>query len=89
MNAPLSVLISQSVWPVFNRTVWMATPSFIHSLLSLLSSKEEDLDEHNAQVTPPGFHLIFLPFTDDLRRLKYEQTPKGNLNLIPTARTVK
>lgn len=39
--------------------------------------QEEELDEHNNQITPPGFHLIFLPFTDDLRKLKYEETPKG------------
>ena len=39
--------------------------------------QEEELDEHNNQITPPGFNLIFLPFTDDLRKLKYEETPKG------------
>lgn len=39
--------------------------------------QKEELDKHNNQITPPGFHLIFLPFTDDLRKLKYEETPKG------------
>lgn len=43
--------------------------------------QEEELDEHNNQVTPPGFHLIFLPFADDFRKLKYEETPKGSLNI--------
>lgn len=47
-------------------------------LILAIFIKEEELEEHNIQVTPPGFHLIFLPFTDDLRRLKYEETPKGN-----------
>ena len=48
--------------------------------LTLVSQKEE-LDEHNNQATPPGFHLIFLPFADDFRKLKYEETPKGSLIL--------
>ena len=47
-------------------------------LILAIFIKEEEVEEHNIQVTPPGFHLIFLPFTDDLRRLKYEETPKGN-----------
>ena len=50
----------------------------INSPLALVLQKEE-LDEHNNQATPPGFHLVFLPFADDLRKLKYEEAPKGNL----------
>ena len=40
-------------------------------------SQEEESNEHNAQVVPPGFHVIFLPYSDDLRKLTYEATPKG------------
>ena len=43
--------------------------------------QEEELDEHNNQATPPGFHLIFLPYADDFRKLKYEKTPKGRAEL--------
>ena len=39
--------------------------------------QEEELDETNVQVSPPGFHVIFLPFAEDLRKLHYEETPKG------------
>ena len=46
-------------------------------IITTLVFQEEELDEHNNQVTPPGFHLIFLPFADDFRKLKYEETPKG------------
>lgn len=49
-----------------------------NSPLTLVLQKEE-LDEHNNQATPPGFHLVFLPFADDFRKLKYEETPKGSL----------
>ena len=40
--------------------------------------QDEEVDEHNVQLSPPGFHVIFLPFTDDIRKLVYQQTPKGN-----------
>jgi len=49
-----------------------------NSPLTLVLQKEE-LDEHNNQATPPGFHLVFLPFADDFRKLKYEETPTGSL----------
>ena len=41
--------------------------------------QKEELDEHNNQATPPGFHLVFLPFADDFRKLRYEEAPKGSL----------
>lgn len=53
-----------------------------------LLPQEEEIDEHNNQVRPPGFHVIFLPFTDDLRRLKYEQTPKATTEQINKAKQV-
>lgn len=53
-----------------------------------LLPQEEEMDEHNNQVKPPGFHVIFLPFTDDLRRLKYEQTPKATTEQINKAKQV-
>lgn len=60
-----------------------AAPRFV----ALLPQKEE-LDEHNNQTTPPGFHLIFLPFTDDLRKLKYEETPKATTEQVNKAKEV-
>ncbi len=32
-----------------------------------LYPQAEELDDENQQVSPPGFHLIFLPYADDLR----------------------
>ena len=38
----------------------------------------EELDEQHVQVTPPGFHVIILPFADDFRKVKAEEDlPKG------------
>ena len=40
----------------------------------------EKLDEHNIQIVPPGFHLMFLPFADDFRKVKLEKdVPRGIL----------
>ena len=52
---------------------------FMKNLPPTLALQKEELDEHNNQATPPGFHLVFLPFADDLRKLRYEETPKGSL----------
>jgi len=35
--------------------------------------QEEELDEKKVQLTPPGFHVIFLPFADDFRKIKMEE----------------
>lgn len=45
-----------------------------------LFSQEEELDEQKVQTCPPGFHLIFLPFADDFRKLKLgDDVPRGKL----------
>jgi hypothetical protein len=31
------------------------------------------------QITPPGFHIIYLPYADDFRKVKYEDLPRGNV----------
>nr|DBA18275.1 TPA: hypothetical protein GDO54_016545 [Pyxicephalus adspersus] len=35
-----------------------------------LVPQEEKLDEDNIQIKPPGFNLIFIPFADDIRKVK-------------------
>ena len=30
----------------------------------------EELDEYRIQVMPPGFHIYYLPYADDLREIK-------------------
>ena len=32
----------------------------------------EQLDGDGNQALPPGFHLVYLPFADDMRKLTYE-----------------
>ena len=44
-----------------------------------LVPQAEELDESNMQVASPGFHVIFLPFSEDFRTLHFEESPKGVL----------
>ena len=38
----------------------------------------EQRDSNNAQITPPGFHVIFSPFKEDIRKISTEEdTPTG------------
>lgn len=46
------------------------TPRFV-----ALVPQEEELDEGNIQLSPPGFNVIYLPFADDLRTVDTPQSP--------------
>ena len=42
------------------------------------------MDDNQVQVSPPGFHVIFLPFAEDVRKLQLpelEEEDKGELLL--------
>ncbi|XP_074659916.1 X-ray repair cross-complementing protein 5-like [Tubulanus polymorphus] len=53
-----------------------------------LLPQAEELDDQRVQITPPGFHVIFLPFADDLRTLKFEEMPRANTEQIEKAKDV-
>jgi len=54
-------------------------------LIALLPQAEE-LDEQEAQICPSGFHVIFLPFADDIREVRpAEGLPKANQELVKKA----
>ncbi|CAG2223780.1 G22P1 [Mytilus edulis] len=48
--------------------------------------QEEELDEHKVQITPPGFHVIILPFADDFRKVKLDETVRANTEQIDKAK---
>lgn len=51
--------------------------------LAAMCPQEEELDENRLQITPPGFHLMYLPFADDFRQIdqKIEVKPsKDNID---------
>nr|XP_003221047.1 PREDICTED: X-ray repair cross-complementing protein 6 isoform X1 [Anolis carolinensis]XP_008108956.1 PREDICTED: X-ray repair cross-complementing protein 6 isoform X1 [Anolis carolinensis]XP_008108957.1 PREDICTED: X-ray repair cross-complementing protein 6 isoform X1 [Anolis carolinensis]XP_008108958.1 PREDICTED: X-ray repair cross-complementing protein 6 isoform X1 [Anolis carolinensis] len=43
-----------------------------------LVPQEEELDEQNVQISPPGFHLIFLPYADDKRKIDFTEKVPAN-----------
>ncbi|XP_003961577.2 X-ray repair cross-complementing protein 6 [Takifugu rubripes] len=43
-----------------------------------LVPQKEELDEGKVQITAPGFHLIYLPYADDIRTLDPPQFPSAS-----------
>ncbi|XP_064480965.1 ATP-dependent DNA helicase 2 subunit 1-like isoform X2 [Ornithodoros turicata] len=57
-------------------------------LVYLLAQKEE-LDDAGAQVAPPGFHVVYLPFYDDKRRLeKLDHKADPGIELVNKAKDI-
>jgi ATP-dependent DNA helicase 2 subunit 1 len=48
----------------------------------------EELDEGGFQITPPGFHIIPLPFSDDIRHLHFNEMQKADEKQIEIAKKV-
>ncbi|XP_069508870.1 X-ray repair cross-complementing protein 6 isoform X2 [Ambystoma mexicanum] len=44
----------------------------------VLIPQEEELDDQNMQISPSGFHLTFLPYADDLRKLDVPEKVPAN-----------
>nr|CAD7456975.1 unnamed protein product [Timema tahoe] len=40
-----------------------------------LFAQTEQVDESNIQTVPPGFHVIYLPYTDNIRELQLDDEP--------------
>ena len=60
-----------------------AAPRFVALVPQL-----ERLDAKHVQVAPPGFHLIYLPFNDDLRKLRRTTGTPADEPTIKLARKV-
>lgn len=62
--------------------------NFPPKFVALLPQAEE-VDEHKVQLTPPGFHVIFLPFADDFRKVPIEEDcPRATEDQINKAKEV-
>ena len=42
-------------------------------------AQEEELGDGNVQISPPGFNVMYLPFSEDIRKLHHEPASKGLL----------
>ncbi|XP_041366817.1 X-ray repair cross-complementing protein 6-like [Gigantopelta aegis] len=83
-TALLKKCLDRDVVPICKFTPNKNSPP---KFVALIPQKEE-IDEHNVQVTPPGFHLIFLPFADDFRKVKIEDVPRATTEQIDKAKEV-
>ena len=53
-----------------------------------LLPQQEEIDEYKIQIKPPGFNVIFLPYSDDIRKLKVESHAKASEEQIDKAKEV-
>ncbi|ORZ24670.1 SPOC like C-terminal domain-containing protein [Absidia repens] len=53
-----------------------------------LLPQAEKIDDDGVQVAPPGFHLISLPFADDIRNIPIESTPQASDELLNSMKTI-
>ncbi|KFQ34229.1 X-ray repair cross-complementing protein 5, partial [Merops nubicus] len=68
-NALLMKCLEKEVMALCRYTPRRNTPPRFVALLP----QEEELDEQKVQVAPPGFHIIFLPYADDKRRVDFTE----------------
>lgn len=59
----------------------ISSPKFV-----ALLPQEEVFDEDGIQISPAGFHVIFLPFADDLRDINVESQKKATVEQINAAK---
>ena len=53
-----------------------------------LLPQQEEIDEHNIQMKAPGFHIIYLPYSDDIRKLKIESHAKASEEQVDKAKEI-
>jgi ATP-dependent DNA helicase 2 subunit 1 len=56
------------------------------SVFRIFHQQKEEFDRDGTQLIPSGFHLIHLPYADDIRQLKFEPQPKATTEQIVKAK---
>ncbi|XP_013803354.1 X-ray repair cross-complementing protein 6 [Apteryx mantelli] len=73
-NALLMKCLEREVLALCRYTPRRNTPPRFVALVP----QEEELDEQKVQIAPPGFHLIFLPYADDKRKVDFTEKVPAN-----------
>ncbi|KFQ27941.1 X-ray repair cross-complementing protein 5, partial [Mesitornis unicolor] len=68
-NALLMKCLEREVMALCRYTARRNTPPRFVALVP----QEEEVDEDKVQITPPGFHVIFLPYADDKRHVDFTE----------------
>jgi len=69
----LNRCIAKEVLPICVVNTRASTPRFV-----ALIPQSEEIDEHEMQIKPPGFHVCYLPYSDDIRKVKIESFAKAD-----------
>ncbi|XP_014723931.2 X-ray repair cross-complementing protein 6 isoform X1 [Equus asinus] len=72
--ALLTKCLEKEVMAVCRYTPRKNIPPYFVALIP----QEEELDDQKIQVTPPGFHLVFLPYADDKRKVPFTEKVMAN-----------
>lgn len=83
-TALLRKCLDRNVVPICKYIPAKNNPARIVALLP----QEEELDEHRLQIVPPGFHIVFIPYADDFRKVKYEELPRATEEQVEAAKEV-
>ncbi|KFQ11659.1 X-ray repair cross-complementing protein 5, partial [Leptosomus discolor] len=68
-NALLIKCLEREVMALCRYTTRRNTPPRFVALVP----QEEEVDEQKVQIAPPGFHIIFLPYADDIRNVDFTE----------------
>ncbi|XP_069690270.1 X-ray repair cross-complementing protein 6 [Periplaneta americana] len=82
--ALLDRCVAKKVVPI---CIYMPRSNSTPSLVALLP-QQECLDDANVQLLPPGFHVVNLPYAEDIRMLNIDSSIKGNPEQIESAKAV-
>ncbi|KAJ7330030.1 hypothetical protein JRQ81_016204 [Phrynocephalus forsythii] len=73
-SALLTKCLEKGVMAICRYTLRRNTPPRFVAVVP----QEEELDEQNVQIAPAGFHLIFLPYADDKRKIDFTEKVPAN-----------
>lgn len=82
-SALLESCLEKCVTPICVYKTTMSPPRFV-----ALLPQEEEIDEYEFQSKPPGFNVIFLPYSDDIRKLKINSHAKASEDQVDKAKAI-
>ncbi|XP_038639631.1 X-ray repair cross-complementing protein 6 isoform X2 [Scyliorhinus canicula] len=83
-SALLTKCLEKEVFAVCRYTPRRNTPPRFVAM----SPQEEELDDQKVQTIPSGFHLIFLPYADDIRSIPFTEKRMANEDQIEKMKSV-
>ncbi|XP_055518954.1 X-ray repair cross-complementing protein 6 isoform X1 [Leucoraja erinacea] len=83
-SALLTKCLEKNVYAICRYTPRRNTPPRFVAMVP----QQEQLDDQEMQTMPSGFHLTFLPFADDIRKISFPKSEKANQDQIEKMKRV-